>query len=375
VATAWLFRPHGAPRPLELAELPRVVSADQNFAWVDLSEYGDEDLRGLRGLLRLDGAAVDAALSPWQRPTLDVFADQYFVSTTVAHTDPGGSRVRASELDLFVGRNFLVSAHKLPLPFGDRLLARARRSPELVPLDSAFMLYLVLDELLAYYEGLGEGVEDEVERMEERALTDPSEAVLPAILRLKRYAFAVSRLVDQHRAVFAAFRRADFPFVAGETVDPYYRDLQRRLERLVDTVLPAKEAANGAFAIYVSHMAHRTNRVMKLLTIVSTVLLPAGLILGFFGTHFDGLPLSPVHARRLRPDARRPAGGARGHPRRLPPARLVLRPVAFAGAAYGCAAGGRAADGHPLAQRPGGGCPPPPDGSGRPSQGGLTGGG
>jgi len=291
VATAWLFRPHGAPRPLELAELPRVVSADQNFAWVDLSGYGDEDLRGLRGLLRLDGVAVDAALSPWQRPTLDVFADQFFVSTTVAHTDPGGSRVRASELDLFVGRNFLVSAHKLPLPFGDRLLARARRSPELVPLDAAFMLYLVLDELLAYYEGLGEGVEDELERMEERALTDPSEAVLPAILRLKRYVFAVSRLVDQHRAVFAAFRRADFPFVAGEAVDPYYRDLQQRLERLVDTLLPAKEAANGAFAIYVSHMAHRTNRVMKLLTIVSTVLLPAGLILGFFGTSFDGLPL------------------------------------------------------------------------------------
>ena len=77
-------------------------------------------------VLRLDSAAVHAALAPWQRLTLDVAADQFFVSATVAHPEPHGYRVRASQLDLFVGRNILVSAHKRPLPFGDRLLARAR---------------------------------------------------------------------------------------------------------------------------------------------------------------------------------------------------------------------------------------------------------
>jgi magnesium transporter len=74
-------------------------------------------------------------------------------------------------------------------------------------------------------------------------------------------------------------------------VDPYYRDLQQRLERLLDTLRAAQEAVNGTFDIYVSHMAHRTNTVMRLLTIVSTVLLPASIILALFGTSFEGLPL------------------------------------------------------------------------------------
>jgi magnesium transporter len=91
--------------------------------------------------------------------------------------------------------------------------------------------------------------------------------------------------------VFAAFLRPDFTFISGDEVEPYFQELQERLDRLLDLLLPAKENINGAFEIYTSHVAHRTNGVMKLLTIVSTVVLPGTLILGFFGTSFEGLPL------------------------------------------------------------------------------------
>ncbi len=291
VATAWLFRAGEPPARVEAAELPAIISADENFAWIDLSEYGERDLREIARLLRLHEVAVDTALASWQRPTLDLFDDHFGVTATVAHIDVEARRVRAGQLDLFVGRNFLLSAHKLPLPFADRVMARARRSPELVQLDSAFMLYIILDELLAYYEGLSEHVEDEIEQMEERALTDTSDAFLSDLLHLKRYIFTLSRLVDQHRNVFAAFRRPDFQFGSGERVELYYRDLEERLGGLLATLLPAKEAINGTFDIYVSHVSHRTNHVMKILTMVSTVVLPMTVILSFFSTSFQGVPL------------------------------------------------------------------------------------
>ena len=56
-------------------------------------------------------------------------------------------------------------------------------------------------------------------------------------------------------------------------------------------VEPPSTAAHGAFDIFVSQMAHRTNAVMKFLTVMSTILLPATLIVGIFGTSFEGLPL------------------------------------------------------------------------------------
>ena len=289
--TAWLFREQQEARQVAVADLPDLVTQDPNFVWIDLSEYSQSELRHLAELLGLPTLAVRTALSVWQRPRLDVFDNQFFVAVTVPSRDSTAYRVEASELDLFIGHNFLVSAHKRPLRFMARVLARARQRPELASLDAAFMLYLVLDELLAYGEGLSEGLENEIEQMEERALKDTSDTFLDDLLRLKRYSFAVSRLLDHHEELFAAFLRPDFSFVSGGEVEPYFRDLDARLARLLDKIRATREAVNGAFDIYVSQMSHRTNQVMKILTLVSTVLLPATVILGVFGTNFQGVPL------------------------------------------------------------------------------------
>lgn len=289
--TAWLFREQMVAREIAVDDLPELIADDENFVWVDLAQYAHTDLQTLAKLLGLPALAVHTALSVWQRPRLDVFDDQFFVAATVPYRDAAAYRVRASEIDLFVGNNFLVSTHKRPLPFMERVLARAGQRPELASLDAAFMLYLVLDELLAYGEALSEGLENEIERMEERALKDMGDTFLDDLLRLKRYSFAVGRLMDQHEELFAAFLRPDFIFVSGDAVEPYFRDLDARLARLLDKIRATKDAVNGAFDIYVSHMSHRTNEVMKVLTLVSTVLLPATIILGIFGTNFRHVPL------------------------------------------------------------------------------------
>jgi len=290
-AVAWLFRGDEPARTIDLGELPAVVAEDANLAWADLSNYAEGELRALSDRLGLGPALTEAALATWQRPRIVPFDDYYLVTVTVAYLDREARRVLAGQLDMVVGRNLLFSVHKRPLPFAESALARARSSPELVRLDSAFMLYILLDELLGYYERLAEQIEDEIETMEQRALTDSSESFLNDLLQLKRYVFALSRTVSQHRPVFAAFLRPDFRFISGGQIEPYFRDLEERLDRLVDLLLPAREEVNGAFEIYVSQVAHRTNGVMKLLTIVSTVLLPASLIVAFFGTSFEGLSL------------------------------------------------------------------------------------
>lgn len=283
-ATAWLFQPDQAPMAVPAAAVASLVGVAANFVWLDLCAYSEADLREVGRLLGLQRKAVHAALSPWQRPRLAVYAEHFFTSATVPRLDGTALRVHAAELDLFVGQNFLVSAHKQPLPFGAHLLARAQHSPALLGLDAAFLLYLILDEVLAYYEELNEHVQLEIERLEERALHDTSDRFLEDLLRFKRYTFALGRLAEQHRAVFAAFLRPDFRWISGAEVEDYFEDLEARLARLLDMLTTARDAVNGAFDLYVSHMAHRTNGVIKLLTIVSTVLFSASIIVSIFGT-------------------------------------------------------------------------------------------
>lgn len=289
--TVWLFRPHASPHIINLSEVAQLVTVDENFIWLDLSSYSESKLREIAHILTLHPLAIRATLASWQRPRYSNFRNQFFVTTTIAHLNPEQHRVFAGELDLFVGRNYLVSAHKIPLPFIKKIMERARQSPELVELDSVFMLYLILDELLEYYEELSDHIEDENEKMEQRALKDTSDSFLADLIKHKRYIFALSRLADQHRKVFAALLRPDSPLATNEEVQLYFQDLADHFERLLDTLLPAKEAVNGAFDIYVSHVSHRTNQVIKTLTIVSTIILPASVIISLFGTNIAGLSL------------------------------------------------------------------------------------
>jgi magnesium transporter len=288
---AWLFQEEAEPRQVGLEDLPTLAADDAYFVWVDLNGYVPSDLAQVAEQLDLPEAAVQVTLAGWQRPRLGVFRDRYFVAVTVPHAELAAQRVLASELDLFVGRNYLVSAHKRPLPFAERVLARAVQNPGLLKLDSSFLLSIIIDELLAHFEVLTEELEDEVEAMEERALTDSADALLEDLLHLKRFAFAVYRLASQHRATLEAFLRPDFPLVGGDVIEPYFRDLDERLGRLLDALEAAKESVNGSFDLYVSQVAHRTNDIMKVLTIVSVTLLPASVILAFFGTNFDSPPI------------------------------------------------------------------------------------
>lgn len=289
-AVCRLFRGSERPVDFELKELTTLAADDKNMAWVDLSEYSAEDLATIAGMLDLHRLTIEAALDSWQRPRLDSFPDHFYMSTTVASADEKKLAISAGELGIWIGKNFLVTAHRRPLPFLDSALERLDQSADLAQLHTAFALYILLDELVAHYSLLFEKLEDTIELTEERALRETSDAFLAHLLQLKRYVFALGRLAEQHQAVFAAFSRPDFTFVSGPQIEPYFRDLQVNLTRVTDRLLTAREAVNGAFDIYVSHMAHRTNSLITILTVISTVLLPAALVVTLSQTLF-ALPL------------------------------------------------------------------------------------
>src|SRR5688500_3190526 len=135
---AWVFAEGVDPRQATFDELPDIAADDESFVWVDLDGYDAADLERIAQHLDLPEGAVRIALAGWQRPRIGVFRDRFFVALTVPHSDLASQRVLASELDLFVGGNYLVSAHKRPLPFTERVLARAAQNPALLTLDSAF---------------------------------------------------------------------------------------------------------------------------------------------------------------------------------------------------------------------------------------------
>jgi magnesium transporter len=283
---AWVFRKGSDPRSFEVDELPQLAANSSNLAYVELSEYTQTRLEEVARLLKLDPLSLRSALSAWQEPHIDSYGEYFYLSVTVPEVNDADLTVAAGELGVWVGRNFIITAHRTPLAFMDGVMGRLQQSPELASLHTAYALYIVLDELVNFYTTLLERLEDAIEQTEERALRETSDQFLAHLLHLKRYVFAIGRLAGQHSSVFAAFRRPDFTFTSGPDVEPYFRDLEAALSRVVDRLLGSRESVNGAFDIYVSHMSHRTNALISVLTVISTVILPATLVVAITQTLF-----------------------------------------------------------------------------------------
>jgi magnesium transporter len=290
VAAIWLFQPDVPPRQVELPEVPALVTVESNLVWIDIARFDERDIRVVGRYLSLRPDVIESMLTPWSRPRLAILSDRFHVSVTLAELDPAGPRLQARQMDLVVGKNFLLSAHHQPLPFYDAILSRAAHDPDLVRLDSAFMLYIVLEELLGYFEALDEAVQGDIEEMQIRALRDSGEEFLTDLLQFKRFVFALSQVVQQHHPVFQAFLRPDFPYVSEEEVHHHFRSLEERLTRLIDRLDMTRQEVNTTFDIYLSRESHRTNSAMKVLTMVATVLFTATFIEGFFSPTFRGIP-------------------------------------------------------------------------------------
>ncbi len=294
VATIWLFQPDIPPRQIEIDSVSELITVESNLVWIDIAQFDEKDIRALGRHLGLLPDVIESMLTAWSRPRLAILNDRFHLSVTLAELDPNGPRLQAREMDLVVGKNFLLSAHHQPMPFYDGILSRAAHDPDLVRLDSAFMLYIILEELLGYFETLDEAVQGDIEEMQIRALRDSGEEFLTELLQFKRFVFALSQVVQQHHPVFQAFLRPDFLYVSEEEVQPHFRSLDERLTRLVDRLDLTRQEVNTTFDIYLSRESHRTNAAMKVLTMVATVLFTATFIEGFFGPSFSGIPSHTV---------------------------------------------------------------------------------
>ena len=285
---AWLFRAGQPPAAAEQADWPALCADGDNLLWIDVAVEDEAEVDRVTAVLDIDPRAVATTRRPDRRPTVRVYPDLALVTGVAAevHMPQDGEPVlEATPLDLFAGRNFLVSLHVRPLTFLDELEERTATDPRLGRLDSSYLLYLLLDTLIDHYAREFGEVEDAVERLEEQLLRAPGRDALNEAVRLKGHIYAFRRLVAPHRDAYTALVTADAP-VPRQPVEGYFRDLLVQLGSLLDRMDHVGDLTTGSYNLYLSSISHRTNQQLRVLTFLSAVLLPMTVLSGIFGTNF-----------------------------------------------------------------------------------------
>lgn len=264
--------------------------------WLDMVKPTDEDYALLDEVFGFHPLAIEDTLNYAQRPKIesyrhvgDACREGYFYM--VFHgpdLETFKQRLRTKELDLFVSERYLVTCHEEVMKSIEEVIAKAESdASRMLDRGTDVMLYSILDHMVDHYQPILDYLQDTLDDLEDRALTDPKPHVLTEIAMKKRELLNLRRIVGPQREVVAQLTRGDVPFIR-EGTRVYLRDVQDHLIRTVESVELYRDLVLGARDIYLSSISNNLNHIMKVLTIITVIALPMTIVTSFFGMNFEG---------------------------------------------------------------------------------------
>jgi magnesium transporter len=196
--------------------------------------------------------------------------------------------LEAADLDLFVGNGFLITVEEEECPEIKNVIQQARRGPNGAQRADQ-IYYRVMDHVVDSYLPILDHYDEDIDKLEDEALGSASPETLSRIFETKRALILLRRVLSNTRDVAGHLQRTESPYIAHD-MWPFLRDVYDHVARNLDMVEMMRDLLSGALDVYLSSVANRTNQVMKVLTILGTVALPALVVSGIYGMNVKGLP-------------------------------------------------------------------------------------
>lgn len=256
--------------------------------WYDLRDPNDATLDDLAQRYRLHPLHIEDCRHRGQRAKVEENNGYIFVVLKPMDIAADGA-FEFSDLDVFLGRDFLITVHESDSAAGRKVIEPLRAAAGAQRADQIF--YRIADGIVDSFLPSLDRMDDLADALEDEVLENPSPACLQRIFQAKRNLIELRRVLTNTRDVAAHLQRTESE-VIGRDLWPFLRDIYDHVARNLDTVEMQRDLISGAMDIYLSSQAQRTNQVMKVLTVLSTIALPAVIISSFFGMNLHGLPWS-----------------------------------------------------------------------------------
>jgi magnesium transporter len=256
----------------------------RQLLWVDVDSRAPDAFEKIANVLGIPDSVAARIREDFGRAALIRYPNAINLTVEAIDTDDDGEFARR-ELDLFARANLVMTVHDGPVAALERFTDEVRGDSLIGKLDAGLFLAAIVDTVLTGFFARIEEIEREIDRLDDLALRGPdSKIFLVEVLRLRRRVAVLRRTIAPHREALAPLARSDAAL--DDVLGSPQPGLLERLERVIDAVENARELLVGSFDLYLGGAAHRTNEVMKVLTILSAVLLPGVVLAGVMGMNF-----------------------------------------------------------------------------------------
>lgn len=266
------------------------LSNPENLYWWDLDAPTEEESECLAGYFNFHPLAIDDCLADIQYPKVDFYDSYLYLLIHGVDVDRSSAEgFVPKELDVFLGQKYLVTFHKKEMRSISQVMRRCNENTPIFEYGIDFVLYTILDILVANYLPVLEEVENELDKTEQELFEDPKSTVLRRILNLKRTFLKLKKTIFPQREVMNHLARNEYQFITRKT-QFYFRDVYDMLYRMAEMTESFRDITTAMVETYLSTVSNRMNEVVKALTLITTIFMPLTVITGIYGMNFDNMP-------------------------------------------------------------------------------------
>jgi magnesium transporter len=258
------------------------AQASGGVVWIDVLEPDEEVLSVIGQAYGLHPLALEDVLHFPQRPKIDAYPTNLFI----VWGDPrleDECTLATSEIDVFLGTGFLITAHRDPIPAIDAVCVDACGA---LARGADWTLHAILDRSVDDMFPIVDMVGEELDRLENELLAKVQDGQLQDLYAVKRIMLALHKVIGPERDVLRSMARHT------ELVSPeaylYFQDIGDHVARISDAIDTYRDVASSVMDIYLSAISNGLNVVMKQLTVVATIFMPLTLISGVYGMNLLG---------------------------------------------------------------------------------------
>jgi len=273
-----------------------VVEPVVPFRWVNIERATPLEAAWLAEHYEFHPLDLEDVLSRNQRPKIDEYPDYLFIVLHFPVFDRSVGRLNAGELDVFVGRDYIVTIQNAPLQPVEYLFERCRQKEELrdqlFSKGSGFLLYRIVDDGFDYCFPMLRKIGNKLDAVEDEIFEGRAQEVVRDISNVKQEIINFRKVIRPQRAVLRDLEGAKQRFLAppeGEELEIYFDDIGDAHERIWDMLENYKEVIEALEDTNESVISHRVNEVLRVLTSISVIVLPLTLIASIWGMNV-GVP-------------------------------------------------------------------------------------
>jgi magnesium transporter len=264
----------------------RIALGDEDVhMWVDLEAPTDaESKQILEAIFNFHPLAIEDCITVSERPKVDEYENHLFL--VIHAVDYSSHEFRTTEIDFFIGRNFLVTFHREPVRAAGTMAELIHKNPLAYARAPDRLAYHLIDLIVDNYGPALDDLSKDFEVMEGELLERPPSDFLQRIVPLRGEVQRLRAFVGPQREVLSRIALGEFPIVR-KTLLPYFRDLLNRLARINDMADGYRESLNSLLQLHLSLQQMQVNNVIKVLTVMATLALPLVAVASYYGMNFE----------------------------------------------------------------------------------------